>query len=984
PVGPVCGTYRKDGRTFAVNRGDPTFVVDTPLPAPHNPELKSVDRDVTRPSYLTPVDAHLMFIPRQNPWTGPIFSFLDHTAESFPIVQFSPKNFGLCPNERRKWRTLESTLRAFCWTMATMVNLEGLVLSPPVAPPRQYGYASTFPSEEIAHRTIWRLRDDLLPLLGTVSLAFWCIRLAGASPEYDGSWQTELVKRSGLDLGWVAALEGSVVNDWSVPRVGGIFDIAYEDPCNRETFFKPSSFDRLVCSLIEATVDQETPLDLPMYFHWGSKHHEYPFLPSFLEEIDFIVPNPRLDAFMESSPGATKFHSWQACRLDDGVHYFPFEEIVILHSPAPEDGRALAMSMDVEASEPEPPALGSCKVPLQTAEEVDDPMEEVWELELVGMISSNNSADEADLKNLSVTEAELVEIGELQALSFPPLYFIAAQLPYEGLDVFLKRRGDENQRVAAAETPQAYDQRHMREHIANRLNTANPPPHDMDDAMVFVWTPTQGSLVRTPVRHGVLDVWNSFLPNQRSYDSFHHEWDLSDALQLHSPSLAVDVIVNDCQEPADRQATVHFSAPSTSSSDSAAEHPPSNAPPSAAVVDVDIFERAFLHFGYVKPSSDHEVPELKPFAPHHVAILLGSSRLRYPSKKVEQELHLLQFFRRLSTASSLKDIEPIWSDFWNPTSCLHSELPFKLERLTLYRFSNGVIPKNPNTVYMMTDKHPELTNVGKTCLLLRSPATVLQILRQRWGPSVHDIARHLFNWGIRFELALCASRLPTSSMPQSAEDSSLPDEKQNPPAENDSGLTPGRRCEYGQYLDRLKSLILETPRGRIALQAGGLVGRLARMVAPSPDRDVIGDLDETILETGHCLWDRVSPYAYWTGSLSGDDLSLIIGTSWEDISHAWSGRTKTTNPSWWPHPNTFLTSTLFPEWWSQRCEDWFVRHHNAVLGGVVKEKRLDQWKEAQGLKPEKTVVKLRKNYEKLADEFLAYLLPQQPCIPPPA
>ncbi|KAJ7056714.1 hypothetical protein C8F01DRAFT_1154656 [Mycena amicta] len=944
PLGPVCGTYRKDGRTFAVNCGDPTVVVETPLPAPHNPELNSEERNFTRPSYLTPVDAHLMFIPRQNPWTGPIFSFLDHTAESFPIVQFKPKNFGLCPNERRKWRTLESTLRAFCLTMATMVNLEGLILSPPVAPPREYGYASTFPSEEIARSTICRLRDDLLPLLGAVSLAFWCVRFADGSPDDIRPWQAELIQRSGLDPGWVTALEGSVVNDWNVPRVGGILDVAYEDPRNRHMFFKPSEFDSLLGSIVRATSDTNSPLNLPLYFHWGSKHHDYPFLPPFLEDIGFI-PDAHLDAFMDTLPGPTRFHPWQV----HDAHFFPCEEKVTLYRADCQcDIVPVAMDIDLEP-------------------DTDSAEKREQQVASATQIIEIDSDDVLDLQNLVLSPAEIPQIERLQQRSFPPIHLLATQLPYEDLEAFLQRRAEKNRCTAAAETPQDYDRRMNREHKAVATNAANLPPSDTDAAVVFMWMVQgpDGHRVRTPVLCDIDVVWNSFPSAQRIYDAFHNEWDLADAPQLDS-SHTSDYVVEDANnEPAigELQGAMHSTAAKVFSIEVKAPRSADNSVwmelvSPDTVSEPHFLEVASLRFGYVEPPPGRDGPNVRPLHAHGVSMLLGHSGRQ--SKEVSENRNLLQFFGQLSTARSFRSIDPLWSDFSHLASGLRSEWPFKVQTATL----RSILEQTSATqFYILADKHPHHTDVDKTCLLLKSAATLLQILRQRWGPNVRDVARHLLSRGISFSLARCAKH--TVGNP-SDRDSNL--NRNRRPVQTPGYATTethsGRR--YRIYLDHLKSNILDTARGRLALQAGGLIGRLAGLVVPT-DEGLRGP-DEDVFDTGDCLWDGVSPYVYWYNSLSVHEVGVVLGRCSDQ---------KNEDVSWWPPPTVWFDSHLFPQWWTSRCEKWFVKRHNAALQGDPnwKELAVNIWKEK--IKQDNEVLRLRRDYERFADGFLVLLIESQ-------
>ncbi|KAJ7787359.1 hypothetical protein B0H14DRAFT_2252852, partial [Mycena olivaceomarginata] len=80
--------------------------------------------------------------------------------------------------------------------------------------------------------------------------------------------------------------------------------------------------------------------------------------------------------------------------------------------------------------------------------------------------------------------------------------------------------------------------------------------------------------------------------------------------------------------------------------------------------------------------------------------------------------------------------------------------------------------------------------------------------------------------------------------------------------------------DYHAYFVQRNSL-LHTSRGSVALQYGGVIARLAR--SQVSEDDLLHGPSENVYETGVCLWDQESSYAYWYDSLTDREIGILCG-----------------------------------------------------------------------------------------------------------
>ncbi|KAJ6609505.1 hypothetical protein B0H10DRAFT_1954515 [Mycena sp. CBHHK59/15] len=215
--------------------------------------------------------------------------------------------------------------------------------------------------------------------------------------------------------------------------------------------------------------------------------------------------------------------------------------------------------------------------------------------------------------------------------------------------------------------------------------------------------------------------------------------------------------------------------------------------------------------------------------------------------------------------------------------------------------------------------------IGSEALLIPRATDLIEILRQQWGPELKDVAQHLLARGIPFRLAYVSTEI----MPARETPAPLSHRPKGFMVDTSSGL--GFRPEnykfdvhdYNAYTTQRDLQLLHTPRGRIALQYGGVIGRLAR--SEVSDDDFFRGFSDDIYDVGDCLWNGVTTWAYWHDRLSDHEIDLLCG-----VYHVRTGQKRgggkdkgkqghgqdesdaeqTSIVSWWPKPNDFFQKRL--------------------------------------------------------------------------
>lgn len=81
------------------------------------------------------------------------------------------------------------------------------------------------------------------------------------------------------------------------------------------------------------------------------------------------------------------------------------------------------------------------------------------------------------------------------------------------------------------------------------------------------------------------------------------------------------------------------------------------------------------------------------------------------------------------------------------------------------------------------------------------------------------------------------------------------------------------------------------------------------------------------------------------------------------------GPSQTSDLSWWPKHATFISSGLWPGYWSHSCEEWFQTRHKLIAEHRGDLKTATEWKNA--MKLYKQVSKLRDANSAAASQYLS-------------
>jgi hypothetical protein len=134
-----------------------------------------------------------------------------------------------------------------------------------------------------------------------------------------------------------------------------------------------------------------------------------------------------------------------------------------------------------------------------------------------------------------------------------------------------------------------------------------------------------------------------------------------------------------------------------------------------------------------------------------------------------------------------------------------------------------------------------------------------------WGPDPQEIIFHLLQHGVEFRICIRDRRGAEPQPPLVGGYSGL--------GYRPVGYKPALP-DFDAY-ETLRRHFFLSPRGRAALFAGGIIGRLARMEVPEA-RACLGPSAE-VFSTGVRLWDGRSAMAYWDDALTDEEIDLICG-----------------------------------------------------------------------------------------------------------
>ncbi|KAJ7759653.1 hypothetical protein B0H16DRAFT_1415855 [Mycena metata] len=210
------------------------------------------------------------------------------------------------------------------------------------------------------------------------------------------------------------------------------------------------------------------------------------------------------------------------------------------------------------------------------------------------------------------------------------------------------------------------------------------------------------------------------------------------------------------------------------------------------------------------------------------------------------------------------------------------------------------------------------------------------MIRKGRSPRIEEAVFHLLEYGTEFRVCIRAHSV-RGHHPSPARSLRHPGLSFRP-----EGWRP-TIADYVGY-EGVIAEFFDSPRGRAALFAGGIVGRLARpyisldVASPGPSTEVF--------ITGTQWWDGKSPTAYWDDVLTEDEVGFVCGVykvGAGRINKA-TGQPQTEHLSWWPKPHAFSSSGMNTGWWSADCERWFRQRLSQIKAGNATLRTQREWK----------------------------------------
>src|ERR1700722_1053446 len=804
-------------------------------------------------------------VPVHRSFSGPLFRRLSYDDRTIPLQRYARHAWSLDQKVMREWVTLDENLRAVIHAMITLTpgplhrNFRLWVW------PTQYGYEFHYSKRYHARIVALRSRDAFIPMMAAASFGLMLMHEAQArNPAFN--WREAVLNLTSIHHQWLADLEASTVGDFSIPRVGGMYDMHQ---------FK---FGWLLPSFAR--------MNMPLYLYWGT-----------INNLPLIVVED-----------VTK------------LHVVPSRQDVI-------DLQALAF-------------------PSLPPSEVHSPSPTIF----------SHPADD-------LTVCTTPPRSPTPPRPFPPVENNSGQRPEETWQAFFARRNANDLVRAQNESDQDKKRRIQREEHARKGCVPG-----RKGARVYFWEDVDGYFIRRAAGRGNYEsYWEEYGSNQRRYDSFRDEWDLCTAFApLDEPDIDDDGSDNDDYFqsgplPPD-PGTSHSSPPLpdipsvlpdpqnipdhregaySSTADLRRIYATQDSDDHPFHFDDHLDDLAYYRFGFVPPVGRVEAPQNLP--QWHVVIkILGHGWIEgpaEPSRNVRDAM--APFFGYLLRAQSLTDVPSDMYDLRQAEAEVNQSWKIPVHREIF----------GDKSYYFISSTFTGSAADTQIELALTSAASVLEIVRRRWGPNVIDIMQQLLNRGIPFNSCI---RNPTLA--------SLPPTR--PPRYNGLGYRPqGYKpdpVDYAAY-ESLRDQFLSSPRGRAAMLMGGIIARLARGVVPY-GRVYDGPSDD-VFEEGLCLRNGMQVLAYWDDQLTEDEINLICGVYKVDTGKIISvmcvkssnlqftgqrdgarGGQQTTDVSWWPKPSAWLVSALNVGYWSKDCESWFLKRLVAIKNGEADLKSPSQWK----------------------------------------
>ncbi|KAJ7106728.1 hypothetical protein C8R44DRAFT_885992 [Mycena epipterygia] len=976
--GPLDGHYSHENQLYTVHSGSPVMLRKTPRPE----EAPAIDSNTKNPlfrepRYISLTYPYLIFIPTHYAWRDELFKVFDRPRHKLPIIKDGDNGFILHPDVGDQWMNLESCLRAVAREMLGLAPQR--MFQPHVNPwffPSRFKFLRHFPNEGAARSAVWRSIDYFLPLLGYVSMGLWCMqswecdeRERGLDPD----WRNRVCSNLQIHPTFLNYLEKSVVGHWGEARVGGLYRIPVREDV---PFGERRGRDELEW-LLSSIMHSNFPI--PIYISWGT-------LPRQISSFD--VP----DAFKDLVPDAAElqylasprgqkvvFSRWTIDTMSGVWHRDPYSPPAPAYPPDPTDEESSTQHRDsftrVLALAPFPP------IPRNSRQKENETIQAFFIRRREQNLKTMATEDHVE-RQRRTQRAEHAKRGAVPTK--------AAVFLWENQDGhwirYLQTRREHEDLWSDYPAPQRrYDPIHNEWDLC-------PLFEDNDPAFGETYKASRDE-----------DEDEDEDDDTGDHPTFSQNIDM--ALQLPRDDVDMEVVrtegppvemgLFEADVPEDEDLGPDFRESELPKRDLTAASancvnslhlryglaPPRTAPPEYEPCAGSLLETLEMRFGFVKP------PDLERFAARDppkaciqeelLAKIVGMSDIggQMASQKGLSKV-LGIFFGQCCEARGLTSIDKVLLDYHQANHISRgSRVPFfEIRREHLKSMRN---PSQVADYYVVRQIG---SSIGSEALLVPRATDLVELLRQHWGPKIKDVVQHFLARGLPFWhtyvsaeiMPACETPAPSQMRPKGFK------------ADTSSGLgfRPDQykfdEHDYNAYTTQRDLRLLHTPRGRIALQYGGVIARLAR--SEVSDDNFFRGFNEDIYEVGDCLWDESSGHAYWHEKLSDHEIDLLCG-----VYHVGTGQKKyvagkgtdveqvdaeqTALISWWPKPSAWARGSLNGAWWTPQCEeDFFQKRLGHFANKVFLPQTQYKWK--NNLKYKKEVKKVWDGYEIVAADMV--------------
>ncbi|KAJ7900399.1 hypothetical protein B0H14DRAFT_3423758 [Mycena olivaceomarginata] len=879
PPGHLFGHYSNKNELYTVHWGSPDVVRQTPSPLQAPP--------INHERY---------------PWHSPLFHDFHRLRYRIPIVS-NKEGFALAPDLANTWTETEQCLRGLGQELFRLLpNSRWLQRINPWFFPGRFKFLRRFPSEKQARFAVWLSMENFLPLLGYLAID------RGEDPL---DWRAQVIKNTGIHASYLEYAEEAI--SWGDERVGAIYRV--ESPQNLTPEEREQRFD--IEYMLSSIMHSPSPI--PIYLSWGK-------IPQFMTMNMLDVPEP----FQDIAPGPRVLKS--------------------LYVPYADDPGAGKLFLQDSLR------FSKWAVDTETCEWYQDPLRSAC-------INGSSPACIETYLSCSIARHDKPSAPAVPAAPFPPLPLNSQQKEGETIQADAHRVQTMHKKGGVPSKATVFLWEKVDEHYIRQPQLRGeftdlwgeyPGPQRRFDPFHNQWDlcelfasndPVFGEgFAQAPDSDDEIDPADATFPQNIDMASRLAPMDTSGDVDMHEEHPRNAVQEQEHANFAHRRAfefpysdyvhgEVEFDADITESElpkgDLATASKncvsliflkfgmaPRTEEPEYEPVAANLLDALYKRFGFTMPPSpdrfDVRDPSEECLEPKHLANVIGMTDManQLASDKALQNI-LCTFFGQCLKARTVNDIDKALLDYHQPQRPKGAPTGFTINREYLTSMRN---PAERMYYYVLAE---DGSGIGSEVLLLPHATDLLEVLRQRWGPDIKGIIKHLLARGIPFWLAYRSLQIMPESTPAPA------------------GLRP-----KGFKADTTSGLGFR-PHGYKFDQHDyrrTLLGEISSSFTPPADAlpcndDFFRGFDDEIYDVGDCLWDRTSKHAYWYDRLSDHEIDLLCG-----VYHVGTGQKKgkgQVSSHGGPKPNAWARGNLDGSWWTPQCEnDFFAKRLGHLANGV--------------------------------------------------